>query len=47
MNIPVNKEVAGARGLVREYKGQKYYFCCNVCAPQFDENPKRYVEFSS
>jgi YHS domain-containing protein len=24
------------------YKNQKYYFCCNWCKKQFDENPKRY-----
>jgi YHS domain-containing protein len=25
-----------------DYKNQKYYFCCNWCKKQFDENPKRY-----
>jgi YHS domain-containing protein len=24
------------------YKDQKYYFCCNWCKKQFEENPKRY-----
>ena len=24
------------------YKDRKYYFCCNWCKKQFDENPKRY-----
>lgn len=24
------------------YKKQKYYFCCNYCKKQFEENPKRY-----
>jgi len=24
------------------YKNQKYYFCCNWCKKQFEENPKRY-----
>ena len=24
------------------YKNQKYYFCCNYCKKQFEENPKRY-----
>jgi YHS domain-containing protein len=25
-----------------EYRNQKYYFCCNYCKKQFEENPKRY-----
>ena len=24
------------------HKGGKYYFCCNWCKKQFEENPKRY-----
>lgn len=24
------------------HKNQKYYFCCNWCKKQFEENPKRY-----
>ena len=24
------------------FKNQKYYFCCNWCKKQFEENPKRY-----
>ncbi len=24
------------------YKNQTYYFCCNWCKKQFEENPKRY-----
>jgi YHS domain-containing protein len=29
------------------YKDQKYYFCCNWCKKQFDENPKRYSRISN
>lgn len=43
MNVPVNKAVAAKRGLVREYKGQKYYFCCSDCPPQFDKNPEKFI----
>jgi YHS domain-containing protein len=28
------------------YKDQKYFFCCNYCKRQFDENPKRYSRLS-
>ena len=24
------------------HKNHKYYFCCNWCKKQFEENPKRY-----
>lgn len=24
------------------YRNQKYFFCCNYCKKQFEENPKRY-----
>jgi YHS domain-containing protein len=24
------------------HKNRKYYFCCNWCKKQFDENPLRY-----
>ena len=43
MKTPVNKKVAEKLGLVREYKGQKYYFCCSDCPPQFDKEPEKYV----
>ena len=28
------------------YKNQKYYFCCNYCKKQFEENPKQYTRLS-
>ena len=28
------------------YKDQKYYFCCNWCKKNFEENPKRYSRIS-
>ncbi len=29
-----------------EYKNQKYYFCCNYCRKQFEENPKRHTRIA-
>jgi len=29
------------------HKNQKYYFCCNWCKKQFDENPKRYTRIAN
>jgi YHS domain-containing protein len=29
------------------YKDQKYYFCCNYCKKQFEENPKRYTRIAN
>ena len=28
------------------HKNQKYYFCCNWCKKQFDENPKRFTRIA-
>jgi YHS domain-containing protein len=39
---PVNKVEAEKAGLVREYNGKKYYFCCEACVIEFDLNPKAY-----
>jgi YHS domain-containing protein len=29
---------------VAEYKGKTYYFCCDMCAPQFKASPEKYVK---
>ncbi len=47
MNAPVNKDIAEKKDLVREYKGQKYYFCCSDCPPEFDKNPEKYLKDES
>jgi Cu+-exporting ATPase len=26
-----------------EYQGETYYFCCDACKRQFDQNPKRFL----
>jgi xanthine dehydrogenase accessory factor len=28
------------------YRDVKYFFCCNFCKKQFEENPKRYSRIS-
>ena len=28
------------------YRDENYYFCCNYCKRQFDENPRRYSRIS-
>ena len=43
MGSPVDEKTAEAKGLVREYEGKKYYFCCTGCPEKFDKDPKRYA----
>ena len=26
-----------------EYEGKTYYFCCESCKKQFDENPNKFI----
>lgn len=40
---PVSKAAAEAAGLFRDFKGQRYYFCCAGCGPAFDSNPAKYA----
>ena len=40
---PVNKAQAEAAGLFRDYKGQRYWFCCAACAPMWDADPDEYA----
>ncbi len=39
MKVPVNKATAEAKGLVREYKGKKYYFCGGHSPQKFHNYP--------
>lgn len=43
-NVSVNKDEAEKAGLVRNHQGKKYYFCCESCLTDFDQNPKSYVQ---
>jgi YHS domain-containing protein len=27
-----------------DYKGNRYYFCCGGCAPEFKKNPAKYAK---
>lgn len=27
-----------------EYEGETYYFCCEPCREQFEEDPEKYVQ---
>jgi RND family efflux transporter MFP subunit len=40
----VNEDKAEAAGLKKEYRGQAYYFCAEVCLKQFSQNPDRYID---
>jgi Cu+-exporting ATPase len=42
-HMDVSKIGTDAQGLIRTYQGETYYFCCNGCTTQFDENPEEYV----
>nr|WP_028280219.1 YHS domain-containing protein [Arthrobacter sp. H5] len=34
---------AEEEGLGRDYKGTRYYLCCDACSPMFDADPDRYA----
>ena len=34
---PINKNV------YTDYKGQRVYFCCPACSPEFAKNPEKYL----
>lgn len=40
----VDKNKAERVGLVREYKGRKYYFCCETCLSAFDNNLEEHAK---
>lgn len=42
-DMSVDKEEAEKEGRVREYKGKKYYFCCDGCITDFEANPEKYA----
>jgi YHS domain-containing protein len=39
----VVKADAEAKGLFRDYEGQRYWFCCAACEAPFDADPAKYV----
>jgi YHS domain-containing protein len=39
----VVKAEAEAKGLFRDYEGQRYWFCCAACEAPFDADPAKYA----
>jgi YHS domain-containing protein len=39
----VVKADAEAKGLFRDYEGQRYWFCCAGCEAPFDADPAKYA----
>ncbi|WP_129789022.1 YHS domain-containing protein [Promicromonospora panici] len=39
----VVKAEAEAKGLFRDYEGQRYWFCCAACEDPFDADPATYA----
>ena len=39
----VVKADAEAKGLFRDYAGQRYWFCCAGCEAPFDADPSKYA----
>lgn len=44
LGVPVDKEEAEKEGRGRQYKGKKYYLCCEGCTVDFDTNPEMYAK---
>ena len=38
MGGTINKELHG------DYKGERVYFCCMACPPQFAKDPEKYIK---
>ena len=43
MDTPVDKKTDRSKRLVREFKGETYYLCCQTCATLFDKDPAKYT----
>ncbi len=43
---PVVKAEAEAKGLFRDYGGERYWLCCAGCGPAFDAEPAKYAHAS-
>ena len=41
--MDVDEKTAEGKGLVTEYKGQKYYFCAPGCKFRFEKDPEKYI----
>lgn len=48
--VQVNCPVMGGeinKAIYTEYKGEKVYFCCDMCIGKFNENPEKYLNSTS
>lgn len=42
-DVWVVKAEAERDGYVRDYLGERYYFCCGTCVADFDSDPAKYA----
>jgi YHS domain-containing protein len=40
---PVTGDVISEKGSYADYKGVRYYFCCDDCPPKFKKDPEKYA----
>ena len=48
--MPSNKvDIATAtkKHMIADYKGRRYFFCCNGCPQEFKKNPAKYAKSES
>ncbi|MFX1521588.1 MAG: YHS domain-containing protein [Promethearchaeota archaeon] len=41
--MDVDEKEATKKGLVTEYKGEKYYFCAPGCKRHFEKDPEKFL----
>ncbi|WP_028280232.1 hypothetical protein [Arthrobacter sp. H5] len=46
VGTPVVKAEAEAKGLFRDYDGERFWLCCAGCGPAFDAEPAEYAHAS-
>jgi YHS domain-containing protein len=46
-NDPVNIADATKNKMYADYKGRRYFFCCNGCPQSFKKNPAKYAKNAS
>jgi YHS domain-containing protein len=40
----VDMDTATKKHMFADYKGNRYFFCCNDCPPMFKKNPAKYAK---
>lgn len=41
--MTVDEKEATSKGLVTDYKGEKYFFCAPGCKFKFEKDPEKYL----